>query len=195
MDNIPQTNSCHCKWWEVDIDNTIKMQPREEDVEGLYQGNPDGLSLNTYMPWPRLTEEQIEGFKELLNVIEKVEKDEQIEEQTDYQATTYDELKKLKTDNPNSFKALKIRTMLGSGINFYREYCKSNTVEKAGNEESVITFFHDQKSGAYFVEEMLSDERFMNGLSYVERVRESMRFINVLPKDKSSDEKQDDKSL
>lgn len=195
MDNIPQTNSCHCKWWEVDIDNTIKMQPREEDVEGLYQGNPDGLSLNTYMPWPRLTEEQIEGFKELLNVIEKVEKDEQIEEQTDYQATTYDELKKLKTDNPNSFKALKIRTILGSGINFYREYCKSNTVEKAGNEESIITFFHDQKSGAYFVEEMLSDERFMNGLSYVERVRESMRFINVLPKDKSSDEKQDDKSM
>lgn len=98
-------------------------------------------------------------------------------------------------DNPNSFKALKIRTMLGSGINFYREYCKSNTVEKAGNEEFVTTFFHDQKSDDYFVEEMLSDERCMNALSYVERVRESMRFINVLPKDKSLDEKQDDKSL
>lgn len=195
MDNIPQTNSCHCKWWEVKIDDTIKVQPREKGVEDLYQGNSDGLSLNTYMPWPRLTEEQIEGFKELLNVIEKVEKDEQIEEQTAYQATTYDELKKLKTDNPNSFKALKIRTMLGSGINYYREYCKSNTVEKAGNEEFVTTFFHDQKSGAYSVRAMLDNERFMEELSYVGIIRESMRFINVLPKDKSSDEKQDDKSL
>ena len=62
-----------------------------------------------------------------------------------------DELKKLKTDNPNSFKALKIRTMLGSGINFYREYCKSNTVKKSENKEFVTTFFHDQKPGAYSV--------------------------------------------
>ena len=141
------------------------------------------------MPWPRLTEEQIEGFKELLNVIEKVEKDEQIEEQTAYQAATYDELKKLKTDNPNSFKALKIRTMLGSGINFYREYCKSNTVEKSGNEEFVTTFFHDPKTDDYFVREMFNNEKVIGGLSYVGIIRESMRFINVLPKDKSSDEK------
>ena len=134
--NIPQTNSCHCKWWEVDLNNEIKIPPRVEELEELYKAKPGELSLNTYIPWPRLTEEQIKGFEELLEIVKKVEQGQAFEKPTDYQATTYDELKKLKIDSPNSFKALKIRTMLGAGINRYKEYydailINSNTVEKA----------------------------------------------------------------
>ncbi len=168
MNNVPQTNSCHCKWWEVDIDDKTKksIHSRVDVLEELYRAKPGELSLNTYIPWPRLTEEQIEGFKDLLYVVENVEQEQEIEEPTDYQATTYDELKKLKIDSPNSFKALKIRTMLGAGIEFYRQYslnkcCDSNTVEKARKEnfDRAISYDEVEKNRAFFASKIFNIEQ------------------------------------
>ena len=55
-----------------------------------------------------------------------------------------------------------------------------------------LAFFHDQKSDDYFVEEIIKNGNFMKALSYIEKVRESMRCRNNLSQDKAAEEMHDD---